>query len=148
MTDEYSFRKQSDDIIRNLDDRAQEIKEVSRQIKRAREILRSEEMRNKKERARPFPVPSKLVFKKVLQGKKGGLYYINRSGKRVYLNASQCKRCVAGSYPVRVKKADDRKTNAVLGCPPTEPEKVKCRRSRGDLKRKIRELEKFINESC
>jgi hypothetical protein len=137
MADDYSFRRKSDEIIRNLDERTRDIRKASRQIKRAREILRKQ---------RQKAPPSKIIFKKIHQGSKGGLYYLNKSGKRVYLTPSQCKRCVDGRYPVKVRTPEDRQTNAALGCPPKRA--VKCQESRADLKREIRRLRKFIEEEC
>lgn len=130
----YQFKEQSNRIIKNIEEQAAEIKEVSRKIRRARKLLRDR------------PKRPGVVFKKVKQGTRGGLYYINKSGRRVYLNTGQCKRCVNGRYPGRAKTEDDKITNSALGCPPVRP--VKCQPTKAELKREIKRLRKFIDEDC
>ena len=129
-----SFYDKSEAIIENLEGRSREIKEVSQQIKRARKALQK-----KKRGVRP---PSQPVTKKIYQGTRGGLYYINKTNRRVYLNSGQCKRCVNGNYPV----FNDKTGNRVLGCPPKK--QPKCPSSRKDLKREIKRLKKKIKDDC
>lgn len=135
----YDFEDQSDAILKNLRDRSKDIEEVSKQIRRAREMLK---------RHRRRAPPKGMVYKRVMQGMHGGLYYLNNRGKRVYLTPRQCKRCVEGRYPVRVSTPDDKLTNQALGCPPASPKATKCQMTRGEMKREIRRLRKYIDEDC
>lgn len=136
MEDEYPFQSQSKNILDNLKDRSKDVEDVSRSIRRARDVL--------KRYSASAPPPKGTVLKRVMQGERGALYYLSKSGKRVYLSPGQCKRCIRGKFPLT--NEDD--TNLDLGCPPADPSKTKCRKTRSEMRREILELKKIIEEDC
>ena len=127
--EEYPFR-QVDDIVQNIENQSKDIKRVYRQIRQAHDVLKKYQSTQQKQQRIPKIARQR---KQIYQGKRGGLYYLNRNGNKVYLTPSQCQKCVGG-------------VNKTLGCPP--PRKTRCPKTRAELKNEIGRLRKIIEEDC
>lgn len=123
-----------DAIIKNIQEKSREIERITRKLQEFRKTLEKIE----KDKPRPpqgkgeQPMPARLPpFRpnEILQGKRGGLYYVNRAGKKMYLTAAQCRRCVSGERKIK-------------GCPPAK--KKKCPLTKQELKAQNRKLSKEV----
>jgi hypothetical protein len=112
---QFDLEQDANAIIDNMKEQSREIKDVADRLRRTI----------------PPPVfrPTTMQRKLIEQGPKGGLYYRDVQGKKVYLTPGQCQKCEHGLY------GDG-------GCPPNPPRLGVCQPSRVSLKRKIRKLKK------
>jgi len=122
-----------ENILSNLEAQSKKIKRVTNEINFVKDKILLPPPPPMFETPTPAaslsPIQPRDIKKKVIQGPRGGLYYHNDSGKRVYLSPNQCQKCERGTleYPYE-------------GCPVAPPRLSMCQSSRVSLKRKIRKL--------
>ena len=108
-------------IISNLQEKSQDINEANRQLARAEAIFSA--------RARPAAQHPPLRARIIVQGPKGGLYYVNDDNQKVYLSPGQCRSCENGTL-----------ANVAAGCPPLAT--GYCQPTRSELKRRLNRSER------
>lgn len=125
----YDFTIESDKIIDKFQSQAKQIQQVSQLLKQTKKQLQLQSQHNRKK------IVKKFVKKKIWQGSRGGLYYINVSGNRTYLSPTQCKQC-------KTKSGSLKNTQ---GCPPLINIR-NCPQTKKQLHQKIKDLNKKIKD--
>jgi hypothetical protein len=115
-------------IIQNLQRQAEEIDRINKKIKDFETIFRNR-LHTPAEEPAQHPPPQQDVERIILQGRRGGLYYVNANDRKVYLTPAQCRRCIDGDF-------------GTAGCPPQQEKQ--CPLTKQQLKGRVKKLERKV----